>query len=115
MASAVQGARAHIRFRSPDGVHASVEDYQDRGAFVGPLRRYQGHIEAASRDDGFAALPRDMYPGSETVLQLATGVHVRPREGLGSAAVTVEQKSKTSDDSYPSLDQMRCRICPWHG
>jgi hypothetical protein len=76
MAVAVQGARAHLRFRFPDGVHASVEDCQDRGAFVGPLRDHQGHLETAARDDGFAALPWDVYPGSETVLQSAIGVHV---------------------------------------
>ncbi len=90
MAVAVQGARAHLRFRVPDGVHARVEDCQDCGAFVGPLRRHQGHLETATRDDGSTALLRGVYPGSETVLQSATGVHVFPREGLGSAAVTVE-------------------------
>jgi hypothetical protein len=32
----------------------------------------------------------DMCPGSETVLQSATGVHMCPREGLGASAVTLE-------------------------
>ncbi len=90
MAAAVQGARAHLRFRIADGVHASVEDCHDCGAFVGPLRRYQGHLETATRDDGFTALLSDVYSGCETVLQSATGVHVCPREGLGSDAVTDE-------------------------
>jgi hypothetical protein len=78
MAVAVQGARAHLRFRFSDGVHASVEDCQDRGGFVGPLRRYQGHLMTTTRDDGFVALTKDVYPGSETILQSATGVHVCP-------------------------------------
>jgi hypothetical protein len=90
MAAAVPGTRAHLRFRFADGVHASVEDCQDRGVFVGSLRRYQGHLEAATRDDGFVALPRYVYPGSETVLQSATGAHVCPREDLGLAAGTAE-------------------------
>jgi hypothetical protein len=90
MAAAVQGARAYLRFRFSDGVHASVEDCQYRGACVGPLRHYQDHLETATRDDGFVALPTDVYPGSETVLQSAKGVHVCHRENLGPAAVTVE-------------------------
>jgi hypothetical protein len=90
MAAVVQGARAHLRFRFPDGVHASIEACQDRGAFVNPLRRYQGHLETFARDNGFVTLPRDVHPGSETILQPATCGLVCPREGLGSAAVAVE-------------------------
>jgi hypothetical protein len=96
MAAAVQGARSHLRFRVPDGVHASVKDCQDCGAFVGPLRRHQVHLETSTRDDGFVALPRDVYPGSETVLQSAAGFHVCPREGLDSTAVTVEPSRRRS-------------------
>jgi hypothetical protein len=38
MAAAVQGAEPHLRFRFLDGVSASIEDCQDRRAFIGPLR-----------------------------------------------------------------------------
>jgi hypothetical protein len=57
-----------LRFQFADGVHASVEDCQDCGASVGPVRCHQGHLKTATRDDGLTALPGDVYPGRETVL-----------------------------------------------
>jgi hypothetical protein len=46
----------------------------------------------ATRDDRFVALPKDVYRGSEIVLQSASGVHVC----LGPAAVTVEPSLRHS-------------------
>ncbi len=51
-----------------DSQTVSIQDCQDCGAFVGPLRHHQGHLKTATRDNGFTALPGDVYPGSETVL-----------------------------------------------
>jgi hypothetical protein len=90
VATAVQGAEPHLLLRLPGSVHASVEDCQDRGAFVGPLRRYEDHPETVARYDGFVTLPMDVYFGRETVLRSASGGHVCPREGFGTSAVTVE-------------------------
>jgi hypothetical protein len=102
VAAPVQSPGAHHIFRSPEGVHASAESCQNRGAFLGPLIIYYDSLEtAATRDGGLVTLPGYVYPDSEAVLQSATAVYVRPGECDDAPEVTVEPGIRRTMDLCP--------------